>query len=125
MKKLLAAGDAAKSFSSPACSATASARALHHPEFTMLEWYRADEPYRDLMYDCEALLRACLAAAGTHAFRWQGKSCDPTRAVRAAERRRRFPPLLRHRPAGDRARSGGADRALLADAAQTARRRVA
>ena len=25
---------------------------LHHPEFTMLEWYRAGEPYEALMDDC-------------------------------------------------------------------------
>src|SRR5579863_5937351 len=30
--------------------------ALHHPEFTMLEWYRAGEPYAVLMDDCAALL---------------------------------------------------------------------
>jgi len=29
----------------------------HLPEFTMLEWYRADADYRNLMDDCEALLR--------------------------------------------------------------------
>src|SRR5579883_1887987 len=31
--------------------------ALHHPEFTMLEWYRAEERYESLMDDCAALLR--------------------------------------------------------------------
>ena len=37
--------------------------ATHHPEFTMLEWYRAGATYRDLMDDCESLLRAAMAAA--------------------------------------------------------------
>jgi lysyl-tRNA synthetase class 2 len=37
--------------------------ATHHPEFAMLEWYRADATYRDLMDDCEALLRAAQVAA--------------------------------------------------------------
>ncbi|MBE0505032.1 MAG: EF-P lysine aminoacylase GenX [Desulfuromonadales bacterium] len=32
----------------------------HLPEFTMLEWYRADADYLDLMNDCEALLQALL-----------------------------------------------------------------
>lgn len=32
----------------------------HLPEFTMLEWYRRDADYLDLMNDCEALLRALL-----------------------------------------------------------------
>ena len=30
--------------------------ALHAPEFTMLEWYRAGEPYERLMEDCAAVL---------------------------------------------------------------------
>jgi elongation factor P--(R)-beta-lysine ligase len=34
----------------------------HLPEFTLLEWYRADADYLDLMDDCEALLRALVPA---------------------------------------------------------------
>src|SRR5262245_42539515 len=29
---------------------------LHHPEFTMLEWYRAQESYEMLMDDCMAVI---------------------------------------------------------------------
>jgi len=29
---------------------------LHLPEFTLLEWYRADSYYNDLMADCEAII---------------------------------------------------------------------
>ncbi|HMJ29967.1 MAG TPA: amino acid--tRNA ligase-related protein, partial [Xanthobacteraceae bacterium] len=29
---------------------------LHHPEFTLIEWYRAHEPYEALMEDCAAIL---------------------------------------------------------------------
>jgi lysyl-tRNA synthetase class 2 len=36
--------------------------ATHHPEFAMLEWYRAGATYRDLMADCENLLRKAQAA---------------------------------------------------------------
>jgi len=35
----------------------------HHPEFAMLEWYRAGATYRDLMDDCEKLLRAAQVSA--------------------------------------------------------------
>jgi len=49
----------------------------HHPEFTMLEWYRAGAGYFDLMADCEALLPRALAAAGRPAFVWQGRESDP------------------------------------------------
>src|ERR1700733_1907070 len=37
--------------------------ATHHPEFAMLEWYRVGATYRELMADCERLLRAAQAAA--------------------------------------------------------------
>jgi elongation factor P--(R)-beta-lysine ligase len=37
--------------------------ATHHPEFAMLEWYRAGATYRELMDDCEKLLRRAQAAA--------------------------------------------------------------
>src|SRR5207244_3290414 len=50
--------------------------ATHHPEFAMLEWYRAGAGYRDLMDECEALLRAVQAASGSTALRWQGHSAD-------------------------------------------------
>src|SRR4051794_23613429 len=51
--------------------------ALHHPEFTMLEWYRANEPYETLMDDCAALLRVAAETAGAKAFSFRGRSIDP------------------------------------------------
>lgn len=50
---------------------------LHHPEFTMLEWYRAGADYRTLMADCESLVRAACAAAATPALSRHGRACDP------------------------------------------------
>ena len=50
---------------------------LHHPEFSMLEWYRAGENYDAVMNDCLALLQAAAAAAGAAALRWRGRTCDP------------------------------------------------
>ena len=50
--------------------------ATHHPEFAMLEWYRASASYRDLMDECEALLRLVQEAAGAAALRWHGRSVD-------------------------------------------------
>jgi lysyl-tRNA synthetase class 2 len=50
---------------------------LHHPEFTMLEWYRAGEPYEALMADCADVLRLSAEAAGTDALTWRGTRCDP------------------------------------------------
>ena len=50
--------------------------ATHHPEFSMLEWYRAGAGYHELMDECEALLRRAQAASGSAALRWRGHSVD-------------------------------------------------
>jgi lysyl-tRNA synthetase class 2 len=55
--------------------------ALHHPEFTMLEWYRAHEPYEALMDDCAGLLAEAARAAGAAQFVYRGKSVDPFAAA--------------------------------------------
>ena len=55
--------------------------ALHHPEFTMLEWYRAHEPYEALMDDCANLLAEAARAAGTAQFVYRGKTIDPFAAA--------------------------------------------
>src|SRR5438067_2448800 len=63
-KKLLAAGEPrifefARSFRNREQSA------LHHPEFTLVEWYRAGAGYEALMEDCAALLGVAANAAGS------------------------------------------------------------
>jgi elongation factor P--(R)-beta-lysine ligase len=50
--------------------------AIHHPEFSMLEWYRAGASWRDLVPDCISLLRAAQHAAGAEALCWGGRSAD-------------------------------------------------
>jgi lysyl-tRNA synthetase class 2 len=76
MKKLLVAG-VPRLFQLSHCFRNGERGATHHPEFTMLEWYRAGAGYRDLMTDCEALLRVCLGAAGTSHFAWHGNTANP------------------------------------------------
>jgi lysyl-tRNA synthetase class 2 len=75
-KKLLAAGEP-KLFEFARVWRNRERGPLHHPEFTMLEWYRAGAPYTVLMDDCAALLRLAAEAAGTAALTWRDKSCDP------------------------------------------------
>jgi lysyl-tRNA synthetase class 2 len=53
--------------------------ATHHPEFAMLEWYRAGASYGDLMDECEGLLRAAQDAAGADALRRRGNRSDARR----------------------------------------------
>jgi lysyl-tRNA synthetase class 2 len=50
---------------------------LHQPEFTMLEWYRANEPYEALMKDCASVLAIAAQKAGTRSFAFRGRSLDP------------------------------------------------
>ena len=50
---------------------------LHHPEFTMLEWYRAHAPYETLMADCAAILALAAETVGATLLTWRGKTTDP------------------------------------------------
>lgn len=63
MKKLLAAGETGI-FQIAHVFRNRERSAEHHPEFTMVEWYRAGAELEALMADCEALLGAAAAAAG-------------------------------------------------------------
>jgi lysyl-tRNA synthetase class 2 len=91
-KKLIAAGER-RIFTLARVFRNRERGALHHPEFTMLEWYRADEGYETLMEDCAALLAVTARACRAKALRWRGAEADPfARAERLAvpEAFRRF-----------------------------------
>ena len=75
-KKLLAAGEP-RLFTFARVFRNRERSALHHPEFTMLEWYRANEPYDVLIDDCAALLAAAAEAAGTTRLAFRGREADP------------------------------------------------
>jgi lysyl-tRNA synthetase class 2 len=76
MKKLLAAGED-KIFYLGKCWRRGETGPLHAEEFTMLEWYRAREPYERVMEDCVELARLAARETGIGAFRWKGRACDP------------------------------------------------
>ena len=50
---------------------------LHHPEFTMLEWYRVDEDYQTLMQDSADLIALAAETAGTRSFSFRAVTMDP------------------------------------------------
>jgi lysyl-tRNA synthetase class 2 len=75
-KKLLAAGER-RIFTFAPVFRNRERGAWHHPEFTMLEWYRAEEPYRMVMDDCQALLAVAADAAGAQRLFAQGEAIDP------------------------------------------------
>ncbi|MGB6490108.1 MAG: EF-P lysine aminoacylase EpmA [Methylovirgula sp.] len=75
-KKLLAAGEA-RIFSLTHVFRNRERGPLHHPEFTMLEWYRARESYTQLFQDCSELLAAAAAAVGATRLRFHSVLADP------------------------------------------------
>ena len=76
MKKLLVAGEP-KIFQLARVYRNGEVSPTHHPEFTMLEWYRADAGYHDLVDDCAALVQAALRAAGRDHLSRGDVTCDP------------------------------------------------
>lgn len=98
---------------------------LHHPEFTLLEWYRAETPYAEVMDDAVALLRLAADTAGVDAFAWRDRACDPRAAperltaAQAFERHAGVDLLASVGPAGE------TDRDALAASAQAAGVRTA
>jgi lysyl-tRNA synthetase class 2 len=76
LKKLLAAGET-KLFAFAHAFRNRERSGLHHPEFTMLEWYRAEAPYEQLMVDCAKLLGLAASAAGAERLIHRGITVDP------------------------------------------------
>ena len=75
-KKLLAAGEERIFTFAPVFRNRERGR-LHHPEFTMLEWYRTAAPYRQLWDDCAELLRIAARVTGREHWDWQNRVCAP------------------------------------------------
>jgi elongation factor P--(R)-beta-lysine ligase len=75
-KKLIAAGER-RIFDVARVFRNRERGPLHHPEFTLLEWYRAHEPCEAAMQDCAELLALAAERAGAWALTWRGRSADP------------------------------------------------
>jgi lysyl-tRNA synthetase class 2 len=75
MKKLLSAGER-RIVAFARVYRNRERGALHHPEFTMLEWYRVGEAYEAVMRDCAEILRVAALAAGTRYLNWRERTCD-------------------------------------------------
>lgn len=75
-KKLLAAGEP-RLFEFARVFRNRERGALHHPEFTLLEWYRSGEPYGALMDDCAHVLALAARAGDARALSFRGRSADP------------------------------------------------
>jgi lysyl-tRNA synthetase class 2 len=75
-KKLLAAGET-RTFELARVWRNRERGPLHHPEFTLLEWYRVGEAYETLMADCASLLALAAEAAGAKSLSYRDSAIDP------------------------------------------------
>ena len=123
-KKLLAAGES-RLFTFTHVFRNREGGTLHHPEFTMLEWYRTDAPYTAVIGDCATLVAEAAAAVGARRLVFAGREVDPAaepERITVAEACARFAgiDLL-----GTVDRAGTGDRDSLAAGARAAGVRVA
>src|ERR1700716_2417315 len=75
-KKLLAAGET-KIFEFARVFRDRERGDLHLPEFTMLEWYRADAPYDAVIADSVVVIANAAQATGIGRFSFRGRVADP------------------------------------------------
>jgi elongation factor P--(R)-beta-lysine ligase len=75
-KKLLAAGEH-KIFEFARVFRDRERGVLHLPEFTMLEWYRADASYEAVMADSVVIIAHAAQATGIGHFSFRGHTADP------------------------------------------------
>ncbi len=119
MKKLLAAGEK-KIFAFAPCFRNRERGALHAPEFTMLEWYRAGVPYDVVMDDARELLALAGRTMNQQLVSWQDRTAVP---ANGAERLTVAEAFSRHAWIdldGALLSDGSLDRAALASGATAA-----
>ena len=75
-KKLLAAGET-RIFDFARVFRNRERTGTHAPEFTMLEWYRAKEPYESVIRDCLDVVRIAADTTGLKMFSRRERDCDP------------------------------------------------
>ncbi|OPY95817.1 EF-P lysine aminoacylase GenX [Bradyrhizobium sacchari] len=75
-KKLLAAGEL-RIFEFARVFRDRERGDLHLPEFTMLEWYRAGEPYNAIIADTVAVIARAAQATRIGRFSFRGRTADP------------------------------------------------
>jgi lysyl-tRNA synthetase class 2 len=123
-KELLAAGEA-RIFSLGKVWRNRERGDLHHPEFTMLEWYRAGEDYETLMADCAALIAALAREVGAAKLSFRGREADPFATPERLCVSDAFRRLAGFDILPSLSPDGSADREVLAAAAVAAGLRVA
>jgi len=96
MKRLLASGYP-RIFQICRCFRQKERGSRHIPEFTMLEWYRADSDYFDMMEETEALIKHVALKSGSgNSINYQGGRIDldkPWTRMTVAEAFDKFAPI--------------------------------
>lgn len=96
MKRLLAAGFP-RIYQICKCFRQAERGLLHLPEMTLLEWYRADSSYLDMMNECEALIgRVARQVSLKNMISYQGSEIHltpPWPRISVAEAFEKFTPM--------------------------------
>ncbi len=118
-KKLLSAGEK-RIFDFARVFRNRERSALHAPEFTMLEWYRAEETYYAAMRDCVEMLKLAAGAVPTQCLAFRGHICNPfldPERLTVVEAFRRFAGIDLLASLSD---DGEGDRDALAEAAGSA-----
>lgn len=75
-KKLLAAGER-RIFNLGHVYRNRERTLTHAPVFSMLEWYRAEEAYAQIIEDTVELVRLAAETAGMEMFHWRGRGTNP------------------------------------------------
>jgi len=75
-KKLLAAGET-RIFTFAPSFRNRERGALHAPEFTLVEWYRAEAPYEVVMEDAAAILKLAAETADNRFVSFRGVTANP------------------------------------------------
>lgn len=80
-KKLLAAGEM-RIFDFARVFRNREQTGTHAPEFTMLEWYRANEPYESVIADTLSVVHIAADTTGLTMFSHRERECDPRAEAR-------------------------------------------
>jgi len=75
MKKLLVAGES-KIYQISHVFRNGERSSLHHPEFSMIEWYRTNVTPKEIMNDCINLIRECAKILGKKIFKANNIECN-------------------------------------------------
>ena len=79
-KKLLAAGET-RIFSFATVYRNRERTPLHHPEFTMLEWYEVGADYTRMMEQCEEILALTASVTGLKTWAYKGRTADMSQSA--------------------------------------------